>query len=161
MVNLGLLSSLLAAYPPPPAYPPPGGPPPGYPPPGYPPPGYPPPGRPGGSNLSVAGGAVCVAGGILGLLPWIIVIVWGGSVPEEDLPAGVEAGTLVFCGAIGAILCILAIIGGVMAIQRQNWAFALVGSILGLISAWAWIIGSVLCLIALVLIAIARDEFYD
>lgn len=30
-------------------------------------------------------------------------------------------GIFVFCGAIGALLCMLAIIGGGMAIRRENW----------------------------------------
>lgn len=166
MVRLGFLNSISAAYPPPgyppPGYPPPGYPPPGYPPPGYPPQGYPPPMRPGGSNLPVAGGALCVIGGILGLIPMIIVIAVGSTASGEDFPGAADiGGILAFCGAIGALLCLLAIVGGVMAIQRKNWAFALIGSILGLLAAWGWIIGSILCLIGLILIAVSRDDFYD
>lgn len=166
MVRLGFLSSISAAYPPPPggqppAYPPPGGPPPGYPPPGYPPPGHPPPPRQR-SNLPVAGGALCLVGGILGIIPWIIIMAVGGMVAGEDVPGASDVGGFIaVCGAIGAILCLFAIIGGVMAIQRKNWAFALIGSILGLLAAWGWVVGSILCLVGLILIAISKDEFYS
>lgn len=165
MVRLGFLSSISAAYPPPayppPGYPPPGYPPPGYPPPGYPPPGYPPPMRPP-SNLPIAGGALCLVGGILGLIPWIIIMAWGGLISGDDAPGMADIGGLIaVCGATGVILCLFAIIGGVMAIQRKTWAFALIGSILGLLGAWVWIIGSVLCLVGLILIAISKDDFYD
>ena len=56
-------------------------------------------------------------------------------------------------------MCLLAIIGGIMAIQRRMWGLALVGSIMGLLFAWGWIVGSVLCLVGLILIAISRNEF--
>ena len=154
MVRLGFLNSISAAYPPP-AYPPPGYPPPGYPPPGYPPSGYPPPGyRPPRSNTPTVAGILLIIAGIDGLINWIAAAVVLSSFPIF----GSEFALL--CGALGTIFGIFAIIGGIMAIQRKVWALALIGSILGLFTVGFIFEASILSLVALILIAISKDEFY-
>lgn len=67
-------------------------------------------------------------------------------------------GVIWICGAIGIILSLFALLGGIMSLQRKNWAFALVGGILGLFTI-GFIIGSVLSLVALILIAVSKKEY--
>lgn len=57
----------------------------------------------------------------------------------------------VACGVIVLILGVLAILGGIFAIQRKSFALALIGAI--------FTIPSILGLIGLILIAVSRDEF--
>jgi hypothetical protein len=52
-----------------------------------------------------------------------------------------------------AILGVLAIVGGVYSLQRRKWGLALVGSIAALL------ISHVLGIIAIILIALSKDEF--
>src|SRR6266540_4973622 len=77
------------------------GPPPPMPPPAY---GMPPPMMPmqQRSALPVAGGALLLIAGILGLVQWGWVIAVGSSVIGFD-PTGILAGAIIICGAIGII----------------------------------------------------------
>lgn len=67
-------------------------------------------------------------------------------------------GVIWICGAIGIILSLFALLGGIMSLLRKNWALALVGGILGLFTI-GFIIGSVLSLVALILIAVSKKEY--
>ena len=61
-------------------------------------------------------------------------------------------------GGVFVVFGIIAILGGIFAIQRKHFAIALVGAIFGLIGI-GFVIGSVLGLIGLILIAVGRKEF--
>jgi len=162
------------AYPPPQypqqAYPPQGYPPqPAYPQAQYAPPGYPqypqypqaygypafqPP--PQKTGMPLAAGALLLAAGILGLIDWVYSILFLSSI--GFFFPGLET-ILLVCGIIGITFSVLALLGGVMAIQRKMWGLALVGSILGLFILGPYGISSLLSLIALILIAITHREF--
>lgn len=62
-------------------------------------------------------------------------------------------------GPIGIVTSILAIVGGVFAIKRTNFALALVGSVFCLISIGPLGVSFLLGLIGLIFIATSRDEF--
>jgi len=114
------------------------------------------------SAMPTAGGALLVIAGILGIIMWAQMAVAGGEVTQlPGVPADMAdmmAGAIIACGVIGIILSIIALLGGVMALQRKKWGIALAGSILGLFTL-GYLIGSILSLIALILIAISRKEF--
>ncbi|MEK6851013.1 MAG: hypothetical protein AABY30_00585, partial [Candidatus Thermoplasmatota archaeon] len=65
---------------------------------------------------------------------------------------------IVICCGIEIIFSLIALIGGVFAIQRKMWGLGLAGGILGLLT-WGFFIGSILALVGLILIAISRKEF--
>src|SRR3989304_5163786 len=70
------------------------------------------------------------------------------------------AAIIVVCGAIGIIFGLIALIGGVMALQRKKWSLALIGSILGLFTIGFVVFeASILSLVALILLAISKNEF--
>ncbi len=173
MVRLGFLSSILAAYPPPqqppPAYPPPAAyPPPGGAPPGYPPPpGAPPMGPPGRSGKLTAAGILNILGGVISLLVmlWLVMMYLALVAEAEDLAdeTGVDVevettGFLAFgivCLILPIVGAIFAILAGVFALKQKHWGLCLVGSIIGMIFGGTFIF----CLIALILIAISKNEF--
>lgn len=62
------------------------------------------------------------------------------------------------CGSILLIFGVLAIIGGVFAIQRKHFVFAVFGGIFGMIGI-GFLLGAVLALIGLILVAVSRHEF--
>ncbi len=172
MARLGLLGSILAAYPPPPGYPPPQYPPPGYPPPGYPPPGYPPPpgapyGPPAGRSGKVtAAGILNIIGGVLALIIFFVgIVIYFAAVAEAEDQLDEEEVDVGMGGffAFGVVCFILILIGaifsimaGIFALKQRNWGLCLVGSIIGMLFG-----GGIFSLIALILIAISKDEFYS
>jgi hypothetical protein len=94
-------------------------------------------------------------GGILAMLYGAIIAMVGGLV---DFVPGM--GTIFyFCGGIEIIFGLISILGGVMAFQRRTWALALTGSILCMLSIGPYFISSILGLIALILVAVSREEF--
>jgi len=83
------------------------------------------------------------------MLPGIGYLIGGGV-----LAVGSSAflfGGGVLCGAVLLVLGIIAILGGIFAIQRKNFALALIGGI--------FVVPSILGLIGLILIAVSKDEF--
>jgi len=109
------------------------------------------------SALPVAGGALLLIAGILGLVQWGWVIAVGSSVIGFD-PTGILAGAIIICGAIGIIFSLIALLGGVFAIQRKMWGLGIAGGVLGLFS-FGFFLGSILALIGLILIAVSHKEF--
>lgn len=116
------------------------------------------------SSIPTIAGVFLLITGILGLLLWVLVAFVGGLIGFNMIPGteGAEAfisGFFVVCAVIGLIFSIIALLGGLMAIQRKNWAFALIGSILGLFTIGPFLISSILSLIALILIMVSRNDF--
>jgi DNA-directed RNA polymerase subunit RPC12/RpoP len=93
--------------------------------------------------------AMPVIGGILIMLPGIGYLI-GGAVLAAGSSAFLFGGGVV-CGAVLLVLGILAILGGIFAIQKKNFALALIGGI--------FVVPSILGLIGLILIAVSKDEF--
>jgi hypothetical protein len=160
-MRFGIFSNILLAYPPPQGYPPP----PGYlPPPGYPPP----PGQPGErSGKLTAAGILNIVGGVIALIVFIVMIsMYFAAIAEaEDAYDEADVDVEGFGGlfALGAICFVFVLIGaifsiisGVFALKQKSYSFCLVGSIIGLIFG-----GGILQLIALILIATSKEEFYS
>ena len=76
-------------------------------------------------------------------------LIAGGSAFAID----VGGGWGIMCGAVLIILGIIALLGGVFALQRKNFALALIGGI--------FVVPSILGLIGLILVAASKDEFKD
>jgi len=70
-----------------------------------------------------------------------------------DLPAFVPPMLLGFA-LPAAAMAVVAILGGIRAIQRKNWGLALAGSIVAFFNPW-WVLG----LAAIVLTALSKKQF--
>ena len=145
----------------------PGSPPPAMPPSGMPPAyGMPPPApmRPH-TALPLAGGALILVAGLLGIIMWGVVLAIPalissylpgiGSVP---MMMNWLSAIVTVCGAIGIILSLLALLGGVFGIMRRMWGIAILGGIMG-IFAFGFGVGSLLSLIGTILVAMSHQEF--
>lgn len=101
--------------------------------------------------------AMPVIGGILIIIGAIIELAMGaGLAAGGTVFLGLSLGTsgiMVVCGAILILVAIIALLGGIFALQRKNFGFAIVGGILSL--GGAFILG----LIGLILVAISKEEF--
>jgi hypothetical protein len=85
----------------------------------------------------------------------LVIFLVGGVVPymARDIPTWVPV-LLVGLAIPFAILAVVSIIGGVFAIRRKTWGWALAGSITAVLSSL-----SPLGIAAVVLVAMSRNEF--
>jgi hypothetical protein len=110
--------------------------------------------------LDIVSGASGLIGGLvvlLGVMFFFPVASWGGPGPVPDMPNWAVPGILSAIAVIGLIFVIavgvLSLIGGVFALQRRRWGWALTGSIAAIFAS------SVLGILATVFVAIGKDEF--
>ncbi len=114
------------------------------------------------TNKSLAAGVLLIIGAVIAILNAIfnIVIVSSTvSLPEGYTGYSEAVEFLRVCLLIDIVLAVIAIFGGVMAVKRKAWGVALTGSILGLFTLGPLFISSILSLIALILIAVSKEEF--
>jgi hypothetical protein len=96
--------------------------------------------------------AMPTIGGILIILASLVYLVGGGIVTAGSsffITMGGGAG--VICGVGLLVLGIISFLGGIFAIQRKNFAIALIGGI--------FVVITVIGLIGLILVAVSKDEF--
>ncbi|HKZ48606.1 MAG TPA: hypothetical protein VJ397_07460 [Thermoplasmata archaeon] len=107
----------------------------------------------------IAGGALLLIAGILGLLNIVITFAIAGSMLAFMAVIPGAAAIIAVCLGIIALFSIFALVGGIVALRRRMWGLALVGGILGLFSIGPLFISSILSLVGLILIAISKEEF--
>lgn len=99
--------------------------------------------------------ATPVAGGVLILIASLGYLVWGGLVAAGStvglVPSFGATAWGIVCGLIMIVLGVISFLGGVYAIGRKNFNFALIGGI--------FVIPSIIGLIGLILVAVSKDEF--
>jgi hypothetical protein len=93
--------------------------------------------------------AMPVVGGVLILIVGIGYLAFGGVAIAGSSFLAFAGGVL--CGTVVLVLGIIAILGGIFAIQRKSFAIALIGGI--------FTVPTILGLIGLILIAVSKDEF--
>jgi len=108
---------------------------------------------------SGASGAV-LGGGILAILAGVLAlgqgILYAGV--SSAAAAYIPTGALCLCGGVDMIFGLASIAGGIMALKRTSFGLALLGAILGMLG-FGFLIGALLGLIAVILIAISRNDF--
>ena len=70
------------------------------------------------------------------------------------LTTGWFSAMLIFAAVVFAVVAVLAILGGIEALQRKHWGLALAGAIASIFGPW-WPVG----ITGTVFMALARDEF--
>jgi|GEM_PF-1098932 len=111
------------------------------------------------TNISLAAGILLIIAGVLAIGTWGFIMIGAGEIATLYGETGL-ASFLIICGAIGFVLSIFPLLGGIMAVKKTHWGVALAGSIIGLFTIGPWIgISSILSLIALILIAVSKEEF--
>ena len=68
-------------------------------------------------------------------------------------------GILMVCGVIFMIFGLLALLGGLMPVLRKSWGLAMMGAIFGIFTLGPYALGSILSIVALILIIMSKDEF--
>lgn len=114
--------------------------------------------------IPIVGGALLIIAGILAIILWGALIALGSAFGAglglvDPAAGGLLSGIILICGSIGVILSIFTLVGGVMAVQRKMWGLALTGAILGIFTIGLYALSSILSIVGLILIAVARKEF--
>lgn len=107
------------------------------------------------SGTLVIGGIMAILAGVLALGQGLLYMTASSMVGY--LPG---SGSLCFCGGLDALFGLGSLAGGIMAIRRSSFALALVGAIVGMLG-FGLVIGALFGLIAIICIAISRQEFND
>jgi hypothetical protein len=115
---------------------------------------------------STVAGVLTIVGGVLSLICFLGMIVAAVLVGSSETvldyfrDAGVSGDIslvqtiLIIIAIFFAITAALALIGGIFAVQRKRWGWALAGSIAAILGSW-WPLG----IAATVFTAMAKDEF--
>ncbi len=110
--------------------------------------------------IPIVGGAMLLIAGIISLTNWAFIAAMATEA-SSVVPVGGEfiADILLICGAIGIILSLFPLLGGVFALRRKLWGLGLAGGIIGLFTIGWFFLGSLFSLIGLILVAISHKEF--
>jgi MFS family permease len=89
-----------------------------------------------------------------------------GAIPDYNTTGTMEFETFfdwylsifIICGIVMIIFSIFALLGGILSLKRKMWGIAITCSVLGLFS-YGFLVSSILSLVALILIAISKEEF--
>ena len=104
------------------------------------------------TTLPVIGGALNIVCGVFGLIGGIVLLIISYLGEELDVePVGITI--LLALGIIISIFGAIAIYGGICAIRREKFGWAIVGGIFALLSFF------ILGLPGLILVIVAKDEF--
>ncbi len=101
----------------------------------------------------ITAGVLNIVAGVWALC-WVFALALGGGITAiiSSVPQWVPA--LLFGLAIPfALLAVLAVIGGILSVQRRAWGWALAGSISALFC------GFILGIVSIILVVISRNEF--
>ena len=119
---------------------------------------------------SMIAGILLLIAGLLGIYTWGSTAVFDistidSTVIEQFQQSGVEItieqiqDILGICAIIGIILSIFPLLGGILSIKRKMWGFTIIMSIIGLFTIGPFLLSSILSFIALILIALSKNEF--
>ncbi len=112
--------------------------------------------------LNIVAGTMGIVGGIFLIAAGRVIEqlglggIWTGAI---DIPAtvteaiGVSPGVISALGAIPLVFGIIALVGGIFALQRKTWGLALTGSI------FAMFISGVLGILSIVFVSLGKREF--
>ena len=108
----------------------------------------------GGILAIIVGVFELIIGGLMAALPKLISIPFNlsGFHPGEMFDMTVITGNMLIVGIVLAVLGIIAIVGGISAIQRSSFGLALAGAICSLPSGTFGVL-------AVIFVALARNEF--
>jgi zinc-ribbon domain len=117
------------------------------------------------SSMPVIAGVLTIIAGLLAIGLGVLYLTMGVSDLENSgvtLPPEVSLedvqDLLSVCGALAVLFGVIAIIGGVFAIQRKHFALAIIGGLFGM-AGIGFFLGALLALIALILVAVSKEEF--
>jgi hypothetical protein len=107
------------------------------------------------STRLALGGVLAIIAGAFDLAEGLFFLIGGITFFHGDFGAGIT-----FCGSSMTLFGALSVVGGGLAISRRNWRLAFVCSFLGVVGV-GFLVGAVVGGIAMVIIAVSREEFHS
>jgi hypothetical protein len=112
-------------------------------------------------------GILLIIAGIMAILTWVAVfsidytLIDLSMIETQNVTISTEQlqSILSICATLGIILSIFPLIAGILSIQKKLWGGALAGSIIGLFTIGPVFLSSLLSLISLILLFLAKSEF--
>lgn len=116
------------------------------------------------SVLSLVGGILILIAGLLGLVMGAILLAidvdeldqWGVDVVGVT---DVIEDILTICGSILVIFGLIAILGGAFGVMRKHFGLVILGGVFGLLCIGPYGLASILGLVGLILVAVAKKDF--
>ena len=124
--------------------------------------------KPAQDSKPIIAGILLIIASILAILTWIAVFSIDFSILDLSMletqnvtitPEQLQS-MLSICAIIGIILSIFPLLGGILSIQKKLWGGALAGSIIGLFTIGPIFLSSILSLISLILLVMAKQQFH-
>jgi hypothetical protein len=107
----------------------------------------------GASGTLILGAIFALLAGVMALGQGLLYMVVGSAVGSYA-----PGGFICFCGGLDFVFGLASIAAGVFALQRKSFMLCVIGAVLGMLGL-GLLIGFVFGLIALILIAISKEEF--
>jgi hypothetical protein len=104
------------------------------------------------SSLPLLGGIFAILAGVFAVGQGLIYLAGAAII---DLPG---TGTLCLCGGIDFLFGAASVLGGICTIKRDHFVIAILGAVLGMLGL-GFLIGFVFGLLAVIFIALSKDEF--
>ena len=106
-------------------------------------------------------GTLIIISGVLALMTGLSMIIYPDPFISwySQMFIDLTSDFIMIWGAIMLIFAIIAILGGIRAIQRRSWPLAAAGGLLGFIASGGFFLGSIFGLIGLILVAVSKREF--
>ncbi len=112
-------------------------------------------------EMRIIAGILLIISFVCGLYSAVPILI-AEDIAEEAEAMGMPSfvsGIFMTCAIIMVIFAILALLGGVMAITGKSFGFAILGAVFALFTLGPFFLGSLLGLVALILLALSKDEF--
>ncbi|HEY7587914.1 MAG TPA: hypothetical protein VIB49_04095 [Thermoplasmata archaeon] len=122
----------------------------------------PPAARPAGGNRGTVAGALLILAGLIGFFWTFTLFLIPLTLSDAYTIINWTTEELAFNAIINTALIyaqVLAVLGGIMSLQRKNWKLAVVCATLGLLNFGFFFLGSVFAALGLLLLLGARPEF--
>ncbi len=102
--------------------------------------------------FNIITGALGIIGAI-GMFIGFYIVIGGWGIPGLEAIPGFVPGIILWAAVPSLLIAVLALVGGIFAVQRKQWRWALAGSIAAIFSL------IILGIPAVILVAISKNEF--
>lgn len=117
------------------------------------------------SSKPIVGGILIIIAGLLALGMGLLYLTvdasdldrYGVTLPE-DMTAQDLQDFMAVCGVILIVFAVIAVLGGIFALQRRFFGLAVAGGVFGLLGI-GFVLGALLGLIGLIFVVLSRSEF--
>ena len=113
----------------------------------------------------VVAGILLILAGVIGIVSWAYMLGDGSIINYvlETSKAGMNEDQIrnafITFGVIGIVLSVFSILGGILSIKRKKWKVIIVSSLFGLFIMGFFLLSSILCLLATILLIMSKNEF--